>query len=57
MHSGLILINFTSSDENISINVDQYQIYNSQHEKLLGITIDNNMKFDEHVSRLCKKAS
>ena len=25
----------SSSDENISINVDQYQIYNSQHEKLL----------------------
>ena len=47
----------SSSDENISINVDQYQIYNSQHEKLLGITIDNNMKFDEHVSMLCKKAS
>ena len=48
---------FSSSDENISINVDQYQIYNSQHEKLLGIAIDNNMKFDEHVSGLCKKVS
>ena len=47
----------SSSDENISIYVDQYQIYISQHEKLLGITIDNNMKFEEHVSRLCKKAS
>ena len=47
----------SSSDENISINVDQYQIYKSQHEILLGITIDNNMEFDEHVSRLCKKAS
>ena len=42
----------SSSDENISIHVDQYQFYNSQHEKLLGRTIDNNIKFDEHVSRL-----
>ena len=45
----------SSSDENIYTSVDQFQIY--QHEKLLGITIDNNMKFDEHVSRLCKNAS
>ena len=43
----------SSSDENISINVDQYQIYNSQHEKLLGITIDNSMKY----YRLCEKGS
>ena len=47
----------SSSDENISINVDEYQIYNSQHKKLPGITIANDMKFDEHVLRLCKKAS
>ena len=26
----------SSSDENISINIDKYQIDNSQHEKLLG---------------------
>ena len=45
----------SSSDENISINIDKYQIYNTQHEKLLGLTIDNKMKFDEHISRLCKK--
>ena len=25
--------------------------------KLLGVTIDNELKFDEHVSKLCKKAS
>ena len=26
-------------------------------EKLRGITIDNNMRFDEHVSILCDEAS
>ena len=38
----------------IYLNVDQYQIYNSRHERLLGITV-NNMTFDEHVSRLLYK--
>ena len=46
-----------SENNNVSINVGNYQIFNSQHEKLLGVVIDNNLKFDEHVTRLCKKAS
>ena len=44
-------------DENISVNVDSYQIKNSKSEKLLGITIDNKLSFNEHVSGLCMKAS
>ena len=35
----------------------EYLIHNSQREKLLGIVIDKNLKFDEHVTSLCKKAS
>ena len=41
----------------ISISVDGYQIKNSSHEKLLGVTIDNKLSFNVHVSNLCKKAS
>ena len=29
----------------------------SNQEKLLGITIDKNLKFDKHLTNLCKKAS
>ena len=29
----------------------------SNYEKLLGVIIDNNLNFNEHVTRLCKKAS
>ena len=47
----------SKSDENISINIDGNQILNSKCEKLLGVTIDNKLTFDEHVSGLCKKAS
>ena len=45
------------SNPNISVNVDGYEITNSSQEKLLGITIDNKLRFDEHMSKLCKKAS
>ena len=44
-------------DESISVNVDGYQITNSKRGKLLGITIDNKLSFNEHVSSLCTKAS
>ena len=32
-------------------------IDSSKTEVLLGITIDHELKFDDHVNRLCKKAS
>ena len=46
-----------NSDENLSINVGQYVVQNSQNEKLLGVTIDNKLTFNDHVEGLCKKAS
>ena len=38
------------------IDVDNHQTFNSLHEKLFGMYIDNNMTLDEHVARLYKKA-
>ena len=46
-----------SVDNNLSIIVDQHEIANSCNEKLLGVTIDNKLSFDEHVAGLCRKAS
>ena len=33
------------------------QIFESNNVKLLGITIDNELKFDKHVSDLCLKVN
>ena len=43
--------------EQVSLKIDQYDISNSNFEKLLGVTIDKQLNFNEHVSGLCKKAS
>ena len=40
-----------------AINVEEFSISNSLNKKLLGITIDNKLSFDDHVGALCNKAS
>ena len=46
----------TSRDE-ASIKIDDNDIKSSSSKKLLGVLIDNKLTFNEHVSKLCKKAS
>ena len=46
----------TSKDE-ASIKIDDTDIKSSSSKKLLGVLIDNKLNFNEHVSKLCKKAS
>ena len=47
----------TKCHENISIAVDREIIEASEKVKLLGVTIDNKLDFNEHVSNICKKVS
>ena len=42
--------------ENIWAKIGDDQIWESRTVKLLGITIDNELKFDEHISNVCDKA-
>ena len=44
-------------DENITFNLENNVIKCEESVKLLGITIDFKLNFDEHVSNICKKAS
>ena len=34
-----------------------FSIQNSECEKLLGVKIDNKLRFDYHLSDMCKKAN
>ena len=46
----------TSKDEDF-IKIDDTYIKNNSSKKLLGVLIDNEVTFNKHVSKICKKAS
>ena len=43
--------------ENETYFVNNTEMKNSRENKILEITIDNELKFKSHVKNLCKKAS
>ena len=47
----------TNHADTISIKILSSTIHESNQEKLLGGRIDNKPTSEEHISRLCKKAS
>ena len=48
---------FLSPYENQTITVENYVIRSRGVEELLGVTIDSNLNFKEHILSLCKKAN
>ena len=46
-----------SGSDSSKITIGNKTISSSKCEKLLGIKIDNNLNFKEHIESLCKKAS
>ena len=47
----------TKHEKDVHINIENVTIYGSKTVNLLGITIDNNLDFNAHVSKICKKVS
>ena len=47
----------TNNDETVSLKVDGHNIKGNKTVKLLGIKIDNQLNFNDHVSSIYKKAS
>ena len=42
-------------NENIWANIGNQKVSEINKQKLLGLDIDKNMNFNEHVSSLCRK--
>ena len=47
----------TTSPDDVTIKIGCNDITNEKSVKLLGVSIDHQLNFNEHVSKLCKKAS
>ena len=43
--------------EHLWTKIGNNRIWENRTVKLLGITIDNELKFDEHLSNVCLKAN
>ena len=54
MKCHLLVINH---QEDVHVKLGNEQIEGSSSVDLLGIKIDNNLNFNEHVSKLCKKGN
>ena len=48
---------FLGLQKKLCLNINGRLITPSKHVKLLGVTINNALKFDTHVHRICKKAN
>ena len=46
-----------STNESISANIGHASIKSTKAEKLLGVLIDNKLSFNDHVKKICEKAS
>ena len=46
-----------SSNEHVSMKLDNIEIENSNCERLLGVKIDSKLNFNEHLDGIIKKAS
>ena len=45
-----------SSNENITVKICEYEIENSELEKLLGVKLDWKLNIDDCISDICKNA-
>ena len=46
-----------STRKKVSLIVENKEINNSSHERLLGVTIDSKLSFNTHIDHICKKAN
>ena len=45
-----------SSSDAVNLRVSEYDVKNSECEKLLGVKFDNKLTFEKHITDICRKA-
>ena len=45
-----------NSYDNDTLSLNEFNLKNSDHEVILGITVDRKLTFNKHIKNLCKKA-
>ena len=43
--------------DHLWLNVGEIQVWEKNQVKLLGATFDNELKFDDHITKICRKAN
>ena len=46
-----------TKNNNFEANINKTRVSNIRFEKLLGVTFDNQLNFNYHISKICKTAS
>ena len=44
-------------EDNFTVSIDNTSIIPEEEVSLLGVTLDNNLNFNSHMSKICKEAS
>ena len=52
-----IILNKKESEAKYKLTIDNNDIESTKSVKLLAITIDDRLRFDQHISSLCSKAA
>ena len=52
-----IILSKNKADNIVEVNIENQKVSSQTSVKLFGITIDNKINFNEHISKLCKFAS
>ena len=46
-----------STSQEVSLNESNFEIKNSDCEKLLDVKFDSKLRFDQHIRDLCRRAN